>query len=42
MVVLIENNKLLIITEPKNFHFDLLKDVDKILEHEIDSIIKHN
>ena len=42
MRVHIEDNKLVIIAEPKTFHFDLPKDVDKNLEHEIDFIIKHN
>ena len=31
--------KLIIITEPKTFCFDLPKDTDNNLEHEIDSII---
>ena len=38
----IEDNMLVIITEPKIIRFDLLKDVSKNLKHEIDSIIKHN
>ena len=37
-----ENNKLAITTEPKTFHFDLSKDVDINLKHEIHFIIKHN
>ena len=40
MGVQFEDNKLVIITEPKTFHFDLRKDVDN-LKHEIDFIIKH-
>ena len=38
----IEDSKLVIISENKTFHFDLLKDVDSNLKHEIDYIIKHN
>ena len=38
----IEDNMLVIITEPKIIRFDLLKDVSKNLKHEIHSIIKHN
>ena len=37
-----KNNKLVIITEPKSFHFDLPKDGGKSLKHETDSTIKHN
>ena len=36
------DNNLVITTEPKTFCFDLSKDVDNNLEHETDSIIKHN
>ena len=42
MGVHIDSNKLVIITEPKAIHFDLSKDVDNNLKHEIDFIIKHN
>ena len=35
----IGNKKRVIITEPKTIHFDLSKDVDNKLEHEIDYII---
>ena len=42
MGVHIGYSKLVIITEPKTFHFDLPKDVDKNLKYEIDLIIKHN
>ena len=38
----IEYNKLVKTTEPKTFCFDLPKDVDNNLEHETNSIIKHN
>ena len=43
MGIHIVDNKL-VATEPKTFHFDfdLPKDVDKSLKHEIDHIIKHN
>ena len=42
MGVKIEDNMLVIITEPKTIHFDLPKDVNKSLKYEVDSIIKHN
>ena len=42
MGVHIEDNKFVIITENKTFHFDLPRGVDNNLKHEIDSIIKHN
>ena len=42
MAVHIEDNKLAIITEHKNFHFNLHKYVSKNMKHEINSIIKHN
>ena len=29
-------------TEPKTFHFDLPKDVDNNVKHQIDFIIKYN
>ena len=43
MEVYIDDNNLVII-EPKtfHFHFDLHKNVDKNVKHEIDSAIKHN
>ena len=34
--------KLVVTTGRKAFHFDLPKDLDKDLKHEIDSIIKSN
>ena len=42
MGVKIDENKLVIITEAKTFHFDLAKDVGKNLKHKINSIIKQN
>ena len=33
---------MVVMTEPKTFYFDLPKDVDKNLKHEIESIIKTN
>ena len=42
MGVPIEDNKIVITIEHKTFHFDLPKDVDNNLKHEIDSIIKDN
>ena len=42
MGVNIEDNRHVITTEPKTFHFDLPKDLDNNLKHEIDSIIKYN
>ena len=42
MGVHIEDNKLVVVTEPKSFHFDLLKDVDINLRHEVYFIIKQN
>ena len=38
----IEDNKLIITTWPKRFYFDLLKNVENTVKHEIDSIIKHD
>ena len=37
-------DNMIVIREPKSFYFnfDLLKDVDKNLKHEIEFIIKHN
>ena len=35
MGVIIKYNKLVILTEPKTIHFDLPKNVDKNLKHEI-------
>ena len=42
MVVIIKNNKLVIITVPKSTHLDLPKDIGNNFKHEIDFIIKHN
>ena len=42
MRVQIEDNKLVITTEQKIIHFDLYKNVDNNMKHEIDSIINHN
>ena len=42
MEVRIRDKRLAITTEPKVIHFDLSKDIDNNLKHEIDSIIKHN
>ena len=36
MGVIIKRNKLIIITEPKTFHFDLPKDVGNNLKHEFE------
>ena len=41
-VVHINDNKLLIITEPKTIYFDVKQDVVDNLKHEIDFIIKQN
>ena len=38
----IEYIKLIVIKEPKTFHFDLPRDTENNLVHEIASIIKHN
>ena len=38
----IGDNKLVVTTGRKTFHFDLHKDVVKNLKHEIDSVIKHD
>ena len=38
----IGDNKLVVKAGHKTFYFDLPKDVDRNLKHEIDSIIKHN
>ena len=38
----IGDNKLVVKTGQKTFHFDLPKDVDKSLIYEIDFIIKYN
>ena len=40
--MVIKDNKLVITTEPKTIHFDLSKDVDNNLKHEINFIIKNN
>ena len=42
MGVQIEYNKLVKTTQPTTFCFHLPKDVDNNLEHETNSIIKHN
>ena len=42
MEVHIGDNKTVITTEPKTFHFDLPEDAGKNLKHEIDSVIRHN
>ena len=42
MEVCVREKKLVITAGPKIIHFDLSKDVDNNLKHEIDSIIKHN
>ena len=42
MGVHIENNKLVIITEQKNFDFDVPKSVHKKLNHVIDYITQYN
>ena len=36
------DNKLIVTTEPKTFHFDLPTDAGINLKHEIYSIMKHN
>ena len=41
MRVIIKNNQVLIITEPKTIYFDLPKSVGNNLKHETDFIIKH-
>ena len=38
----INDNNLVIITETKAIRFDLTKEIDNSLKHEIDFIIKHN
>ena len=42
MEVIIKNNRLVIITEPKDIHFDLPKDIGNNSKHEIYFIIKYN
>ena len=42
MRVIIKDNKLAIITEPKTICFRLPKDIDNSLKHETDVFIKHN
>ena len=42
MGVHIEDNKLVITTEPKIIYFHLPKDVGNNLKHKIDFVIKHN
>ena len=34
----IEDNKLVLITQPKTIHFDLSKDVDNNLKYEIETV----
>ena len=41
MRVIINGKRLIITIESKNFHFDLSKNVDNNLKHEIDFVIKH-
>ena len=36
MRVIIKDNQLVIITEPKAIHFDLIEDINNRLNHEID------
>ena len=38
----IDDKKLVIINKPTTIRFELSKNVDQNLKHEIDSIIKHN
>ena len=40
--VIVQENKFVVITQPKVFHFDLLGKADNNLKHEIDFITKHN
>lgn len=42
--MIIMKDKMIVIREPKTFHFnfDLLKDVERNWKHEIELIIKHN
>ena len=42
MGVYIEDNKLVIIIEPKTSHFDLPEDVRNNMKHGINSIMKHD
>ena len=42
MGVIINDNKLVTITEPKTIHFDLPKKIDSSLKHETDFLVKHN
>ena len=42
MGVHIEDNRLLIIAEPKTVHFNLSKDVDRKMKYETDFITKHD
>ena len=42
MGVIIKNNKLMIITEPKTIHFDLPRYIDNNLKRRIDFITKYN
>ena len=42
MAMIINDNKLALITEQKTFHFDLPKRVENSVNFGIDFIIKHN
>ena len=42
IIIIMGDNKLMVITELKTFHFDLPSDAGINLKHEIYSIIKHN
>ena len=42
MGVIMKDNKLVLITEPKTIHFDLHEDVGNNLKHEIDFIIEQD
>ena len=42
MGMIIKDNKLIILIDPKTFYFALPKKVDNSIKHEIHFIIKHN
>ena len=42
MDVIINDKKLVLIAEPKTFHFGLSKDIDNNMKYETDCIIKYN
>ena len=42
MTAFIKDNEHIIIAEPKTIHFDLPKDFNNNLKHEIDFIVKHS